>query len=61
MAKKNKTKGNTFELEVIHKLREIGYINCVSSRSHDRLADANKVDIVDPSGELPILMQCKYT
>ena len=61
MAKKNKNKGNNFELEVIHKLREVGYVNCVSARSQDKRADANKIDIVDPSGDLPILIQCKYT
>ena len=60
-AKRNKTKGNSFELEIIHKLREIGYTQCVSSRSQDRIADSNKIDIVDPSGELPINVQCKYT
>lgn len=60
-AKRNKTKGNSFELEIIHKLREIGYTQCVSSRSQDKRSDANKIDIVDPSGELPINVQCKYT
>lgn len=61
MAKKNKNKGNSFELEVVHKLREIGYVDCVSARSQDKRADANKIDIVDPSGTLPINIQCKYT
>lgn len=60
-AKRNKTKGNSFELEVIHKLREVGYTQCVSARSQDRIADNNKIDIVDPSGDLPFNAQCKYT
>lgn len=57
--KRNKNKGNRFELEVIHKFRDAGYTDCVSSRSQDKSADANKIDIV--SEELPILVQCKYT
>ena len=60
-AKKNKTKGNAYELEVVHKLREIGYVDCVSSRSQNKMLDANKVDICDPSGKLPVNIQCKYT
>ena len=60
-AKKNKTKGNAYELEVIHNLREIGYTECVSSRSQNKMLDANKVDICDPSGKLPVNIQCKYT
>ena len=60
-ASKSKRKGNSFELEVVHKLREIGYEGCVSSRSQDKRADANKIDIVDMNGELPVNIQCKYT
>lgn len=57
--KNNKRKGNKFELEVIHELKEIGYTDCVSSRSKDKTADANKIDIV--SEQLPVNIQCKYT
>lgn len=60
-ASKSKRKGNNFELEIVHKLREIGYEGCVSSRSQDKLADANKIDIVDMNGELPVNIQSKYT
>lgn len=60
-AKKNKTKGNGFELEIVHKLREIGYEGCVSARSVNKLADADKIDIVDTNNELPINIQSKYT
>lgn len=59
LGKRNKRKGNNFELEVIAKFKEVGYTDCVSSRSKDKLADANKIDIV--SEELPFLTQCKYT
>ena len=60
-ASKSKRKGNGFELEVVHKVREIGYEGCVSSRSQDKRADANKIDVVDMNGELPVNIQCKYT
>lgn len=60
-ASRSKKKGNNYELEVIHKLREIGYTECQSSRSKDKTLDADKVDICDPSGELPVNIQCKYT
>lgn len=60
-ASRNKKKGNNFELEIVHKLREIGYLGCVSSRSINKIADANKIDIVDTNNELPINLQAKYT
>lgn len=60
-ASRNKKKGNNFELEIVHKLREIGYLGCVSSRSVNKIADANKIDIVDTNNELPINLQAKYT
>lgn len=60
-ARKNKKKGNNFELEIVHKLREIGYTGCMSARSVNKIADANKVDIVDTNNELPINLQAKYT
>lgn len=60
-AKKSKQKGNAYELEIIHKLREIGYEGCVSSRSQNKLADADKIDVVDMNNELPVNIQAKFT
>ena len=60
-AKKSKNKGSSFELEVINRLKEIGYSGCVSSRSQNKLADNNKIDIVDVNNELPVNIQNKYT
>ena len=60
-AKRSKTKGNGFELEIINDLKEIGYTGCVSSRSQNKMADADKIDIVDLNGELPVNIQSKYT
>ena len=59
IGKRNRNKGNRFELEVIKKLKDIGYTDCISSRSQDKSADANKIDII--SNNLPCLIQCKYT
>lgn len=60
-AKKSKQKGSQYELEIIHKLRDIGYEGCVSSRSQNKLADADKIDIVDMNSELPVNIQAKFT
>lgn len=60
-ASRNKKKGNSFELEIVHKLREIGYLGCMSARAVNKIADANKIDIVDTNNELPINLQAKYT
>jgi len=60
-AKRSKTKGNGFELEIINDLKQIGYTGCVSSRSQNKMADADKIDIVDLNGELPVNIQSKYT
>lgn len=48
-------------MEIVHKLRDIGYTGCMSSRAVNKVADANKVDITDTNGELPVNIQAKYT
>lgn len=60
-AKKNKAKGNHFELELVKGLKDCGYNGVVSARSQNKMADANKIDIVDMNGELPFNLQAKYT
>lgn len=60
-AKKSKNKGNGLELEVVNKLKELGYVGCVSSRSQSKNLDNAKVDICDTNDELPMYVQCKYT
>ena len=59
-AKRSKQKGSQLELDVIHKLNEIGY-NTVSSRSNSKNLDNAKVDVDDLIGNLPIYIQCKAT
>jgi hypothetical protein len=59
-AKRSKQKGSQLELDVIHKLNEIGY-NTVSSRSNSKNLDNAKVDIDDLTGNLPVYIQCKAT
>ena len=55
-AKRNKSKGNGFELELVKGLKECGYEGVVSARSQNKMADANKIDIVDmnPAAKLHI-------
>lgn len=60
-AKRNKSKGNGLELEIVNDLKAIGYSGCVSSRSQNKMADADKIDVVDLNGELPVNIQSKYT
>jgi hypothetical protein len=59
-AKRSKQKGSKLELDIIHKLNEIGYNTC-SSRAQNKALDASKVDIYDIDGNLPILIQAKCT
>lgn len=59
-AKNSKNKGSKLELDVIHKLNELGF-NCVSSRSQSKSLDNAKVDIYDMDGTLPTYIQCKAT
>ena len=59
-AKRSKQKGSQLELDVIHKLNEIGY-NTVSSRSNSKNLDNAKVDVDDLTGNLPVYIQCKAT
>ena len=59
-AKRSKQKGSQLELDVIHKLNEIGYTT-VSSRSNSKNLDNAKVDIDDLGGNLPLYIQCKAT
>lgn len=59
-AKRSKNKGNKLELDIVHKLNELGYNTC-SSRSQNKMLDASKVDIYDIGGNLPTLIQAKAT
>ena len=59
-SRRSKQKGNQLELDIVHKLNEIGYNTC-SSRAQNKALDASKVDIYDIDGNLPILIQAKCT
>ena len=61
IGKTNRRKGNNFELEIVKKLKEIGYDGCVTSRSESKSKDNDKIDIVDKNDKLPINIQTKYT
>jgi hypothetical protein len=61
--KRNRRAGHTFEREVVNALKTAGYTNAVSSRSANRLRDAQGIDIVNSDesvhGRLPFNIQCK--
>lgn len=59
-AKRSKQKGSKLELDVIHKLNELGY-NTVSSRSNSKNLDNMKIDVDDLEGNLCTYIQCKAT
>ena len=61
IGKRNRRKGNRFELEVVNKLKDSGFSGCRSSRSVNKAADANKIDIIDEKNELPCNIQTKNT
>lgn len=55
------TQLNTFELEIVNSLREIGFDGCVRAAGESKKVDNNKIDIIDTKGELPVNIQAKYT
>jgi len=58
MAIKNaRQKGAKYELQIIKLFKDLGYLDCVSSRSESRRTDDAGVDIC----YLPINIQCKAT
>lgn len=61
IAKRNRNKGNGFELEIIKALKSIGFTGCVSSRSQSKRTDDNKIDIMDLDDKLPCNIQTKFT
>lgn len=61
LAKRSKTKGSNWESEIVKCLKEIGYANVCRSAGESKKLDAMKVDIADPSGELPVAIQAKNT
>ena len=58
-AKKSKVKGKALEYEIRDQLRAIGYVGCERSAGQSRSLDADKVDICDVEGKLPVNIQAK--
>lgn len=59
-ARKSRNKGSSWELDIVHKLNEIGY-EVKNARGESRSLDNNKIDVYDCRGDLPILCQNKCT
>lgn len=60
-AKKSKNKGANFETEIVNSLKEIGFTGCVRAAGESKMADNNKIDIIDTEHKLPVNIQAKYT
>ena len=60
-AKKSRTKGKNYELQVIKELEQLGYSGLSSSRQSSRAWDNAKVDIYDSENVLDFYVQCKAT
>lgn len=60
-AKKSKSKGSKFELDIIKELTDLGYKGLVSSRSQSKNLDNAKIDIAETEDKLPFYCQCKAT
>ena len=61
IAKYAKTKGNNYELKIIHELEELGYAGLKSARSQSKNLDNAKVDIAETQDKLPFYVQLKCT
>lgn len=61
MAKKNRRKGQKYELDIIHQLTELGFKGLKSSRSESRNLDNAKIDIAETEDILSCYIQCKAT
>ena len=60
-AKKSKSKGSRYELQIIKELTELGFYGLVTSRSESTRMDNSKVDIVDTENVMDCYIQCKAT
>ena len=60
-ASRNRSKGNRYELQIIHELTNLGYKGLKSSRSESKNLDNAKIDIAETEDKLPCYVQCKAT
>lgn len=58
-AKKSRNKGSAWELEIVHKLNEIGF-EVKNARGESKFLDNSKIDIADMRGDLPCNIQAKH-
>lgn len=60
-AKKNRKKGQKYELDIIHQLTNLGFKGLKSSRSESKNLDNAKIDIAETEDKLSCYIQCKAT
>lgn len=58
--RRNKKRGNAYEVLISNELKELGFLN-KTSRAESKSLDDKKIDIVDMTGKMPFYCQIKNT
>ena len=59
--KRNRARGNAYEVQIAKELRDLGFTGVVTSRSESKSMDDRKVDLVDVENKLFFNPQLKAT
>lgn len=59
--KRNRARGNAYEVQIAKELRDLGFSGVVTSRSESKAMDDRKVDLVDTDNLLCFYPQLKAT
>lgn len=59
--KNSRARGVAYEQKIAKELRELGFLNVVTSRAESKLMDDKKIDLVDPTDQLFFYSQLKKT
>ena len=59
--KRSRARGIEYEQQIAKELRELGYIDIVTSRAESKAMDDNKIDLIDKSNNMPFYAQLKRT
>lgn len=59
--KRNRARGNAYEVQIAKELRDLGFTGVVTSRSESKSIDDRKVDLVDVENKLFFNPQLKAT
>lgn len=59
--KRSRARGIEYEQRIAKELRDLGFINIVTSRAESKIMDDNKIDLIDKDNKLPCYIQLKRT